>query len=283
MRQDVVLELRIGTYLLGILGHTHVALIDEQRVLLGLEVLFLPDVRFRIPNLSGEYLRIVVLHHAAAPCWDALALATVPLHLHLIELAVLNGLLRELQLPVASTLNALAPEFLILRPVVEVADQIDVSSIRSPLTEHPALRKFMKSEIEMTRSKICQFLLSVLCQLVQFPECMVMTSADGTLEGLQPRVVLHQAYMLGLCLLNYLLNLLGCYFPRGCLLGGCSLLCCRFLSRRFFLSHIYLFAFLPFYFFTLNIAFLISGSVAIQGACPSCGKKMAIWPGLQVT
>ena len=35
----------------------------------------------------------------------------------------------------------------------------------------------------------------------------------------------------------------------------------------------------PFYAFTLNIAFFISGAMEMQGAWPSCGKKMANMPG----
>ena len=60
--QHIVLELSICANLLGILSHTHMTLIDEQRVLLGFEVLLLELVWFlRIPYLGGEYLCTFVL------------------------------------------------------------------------------------------------------------------------------------------------------------------------------------------------------------------------------
>ena len=50
-RQYILLELSIGTYLLGILTHTDMALIDQKRSSLCLESLLLPFVRLRIPYL----------------------------------------------------------------------------------------------------------------------------------------------------------------------------------------------------------------------------------------
>ena len=51
-RQDVLGELLVSAHLLGILCHTHVALIDEQRVSMGLEVLLLEDIRLLgVPHL----------------------------------------------------------------------------------------------------------------------------------------------------------------------------------------------------------------------------------------
>src|SRR5574344_981366 len=84
-RQHVLGKLLVGAYLLGILSHTHVTLIDEQRTLVGLEGLLLEHVRFfGSPHLCREYLGGIVLHYALAPCGDSLALSTIPLHLHLI-------------------------------------------------------------------------------------------------------------------------------------------------------------------------------------------------------
>ena len=111
-RQHIVLKLRIGSNLFCILPHAYVTLINEQRALLGLEVLFLEFVFLLwIPNLCREYLCVIVLNHAAAPCRNAFAFATIPTNLHLVEVAVLHGLFRQLQFPVARALNALALVF----------------------------------------------------------------------------------------------------------------------------------------------------------------------------
>ena len=51
--QHVLAELVIGAHLLGILTHTHMALVDEQRVLLSFEVaLFEVVFLSRVPHLG---------------------------------------------------------------------------------------------------------------------------------------------------------------------------------------------------------------------------------------
>ncbi len=195
-RQHVLGKLLVGAYLLSILSHADVALVDEQRVLLGLEVLLLPLVGLlRIPHLSREYLGLVVLYHAAAPGRNTLALAAVPLDLHLVELAVLQGFLGEFQLPVACALYALAAVFLVLLPVVEVANEVNIGGVRCPLAEHPAARQLVQSEVKVAGGKVGEFLLAVLRQLANLPEGVVVTAANGSLEGLQPGVVTYQADM----------------------------------------------------------------------------------------
>ena len=93
-RQDILLELRIGAYLLCILRHTYMAFVDQQRTLLRLEVLFLKFVfLLRIPDLCREDFGVVILYHTTTPGRDTLAFATVPLHLHLVKLSVLQGFL----------------------------------------------------------------------------------------------------------------------------------------------------------------------------------------------
>ena len=50
--QYIILELSICSHLLGILSHSDVALIDEQRTGIGLKPLTMPLVRlFRVPHL----------------------------------------------------------------------------------------------------------------------------------------------------------------------------------------------------------------------------------------
>ena len=100
-RQYILLELSIGSNLLCILAHTDMALINQERSGLSLESLLLPLVRLWIPNLRRENLGLLILYYALSPCRDSLAFATFPVHLHLIEVTVLQCLLRKLQLPVA--------------------------------------------------------------------------------------------------------------------------------------------------------------------------------------
>ena len=191
--QHVQAELVVGAHLLGILTHAHMALVDEQRVLLRTEASLLPHVGHgRVPHLCREYLGLVVLHHTAAPGGNTLALATVPLHLHLVQLTVLQVFLLQLQLPVASALNTLAAVLLIFLPVVEVAYEVDVGSVRCPLAEHPSARQLVQAEVEMARGKVAQLDFSVLRQLADFPQCVVVTAANGILIGFQPSVVLYE-------------------------------------------------------------------------------------------
>ena len=90
--QNIVLKLCIGTHLLGILSHTYMALIDEQRILLRLEVLLFPLIGFlRVPNLSREYLCLIILYYALTPSRDTLSFPTVPLYLHLVQLTVFQS------------------------------------------------------------------------------------------------------------------------------------------------------------------------------------------------
>ena len=186
-RQHIVLEFGIGAHLFGILSHSYMALINEQRILLRLEVLLLELIfLFWIPHLGREYLRIVVLNYTTAPSWNTFSLTTVPVDLHLIELTVLQGFLGKFQFPVVRTSYTFTAVFLILLPIVKIANQIDVGRIRCPLTEHPSLCQFVESEIKMTRCEIRQFLLAIVGQLIQLPQGMIVTSANGVLKGFQP-------------------------------------------------------------------------------------------------
>ena len=186
-RQHILPKLSVCPHLLGILSHADMALVDEQRRLLGLEAGLLPHVgNLRIPYLCGENLRLFVLHNTPAPGRNTLALATVPLHLHLVELTVLQVLVLQFQLPVAGALYALALVFLILLPVIEVADEVYFRCVRCPLTEHPAARQLVQSEVHVTGSEVAQCALAFLRQLRYLPQGMVVAAADGSLEGLQP-------------------------------------------------------------------------------------------------
>ena len=186
-RQHILSKLLIGTHLLGILTHTHVALVNQQRRLIGLEGLFLPYIRFLwVPHLGRENLRLVILYHTTAPSGNTLTLATVPVYLHLVQLSMLQGFFREFQFPVACSFNTLTAIFLCFLPIVEITNQIDIRSIGSPLTEHPSLRQLMQTKIKMTRGKLRQSLLTVTSQLTYFPQGMIMTATNRAFKRFKP-------------------------------------------------------------------------------------------------
>ena len=153
--EDILAELLVRAHLLSILRHTDVALIDEQRSGIWLESLLLPLILlFRSPHLSREYLGLIILHHSANPCWDALALTTIPLYKELEEVAVLESFSRKFYLPVLSVLQFLHGILLILFPVIEVAYEVNLGGIGSPLTEYPSLVSLMQTVIEIASSKL---------------------------------------------------------------------------------------------------------------------------------
>ena len=199
-RQDILAELVICAHLLGIFAHSDVALIYEQRVLVWLERLLFPLILLLwSPNLSRENLCLLVLHHSISPCRYALALSTVPLNVHLEQVAVLHCFLREFQFPVACTLNALCLVFLVFLPVVEITNKIYLSCIRCPLAEYPSSACVaMKTIINIAVCKVVKSLLAVLRQLVYLPCSMVVTSTNSVFERFQIAVVLHETYMLRL-------------------------------------------------------------------------------------
>ena len=49
----------------------------------------------------------------------------------------------------------------------------------------------MQAEIEMATGEVAELLLAVLRQLTDFPQGVVMTTADSLLKGFKPRVVLY--------------------------------------------------------------------------------------------
>ena len=194
-RQNVLLELRVSSHLLSILSHTDVALIDQERSGLWLEVFFLPDVRLRIPNLGREYFGLLILHHSSCPSRDSLAFATFPMNFHLKEVAVPHCLLGEFQLPVSCAFYTLSTVLRGLLPIVEVTYQINVRGIRCPLTEDPSTSGLVQTKVLVTIGKVTQRLLSILGQLVHLPECMLMTSTDGIFIRFQVWVVLDEPNM----------------------------------------------------------------------------------------
>ena len=108
---------------------------------------------------------------------------------------MLQRFLRELEFPVSCTLNTFSTILWRLFPVIEITNQIDISSIGSPFTEHPSTVSLMQTEILVAIGEITQGLLTVLGQLTQFPQSMIMSALNCILIRFQIGIILHQTDM----------------------------------------------------------------------------------------
>ena len=229
--QNIFLKLCIGTNFFSILAHTDVAFVNQQRSRLWLESFFLPYVWFRIPNLCRENLGLFILYHSSCPSRNALAFSTSPVNFHLEKITMLQRFLRELEFPVSCTLNTFSTILWRLFPVIEITNQIDISSIRSPLTEHPSAVSLMQTEILVAIGEITQGLLTVLGQLTQFPQSMIMSALNCILIRFEIGVILHQTDMFRSCSSLHCLfccSSFYCLFSSGFLAAFCFF-CCHIL------------------------------------------------------
>ena len=188
--QDVIAELGVCTHALFVLGHTDVALIDEQRICGGLELLNLPLVSiFRRPNLSREDVSLLVLNNTCCPSRNAFSLSAFPMHDELVEGTMLEALVLDLDFPAAiAALDALHLITRTLRPLVEVADNIDFCCIRSPFAQHIAIFCLVESKIEIAAGKLAE-IVCTSCEFSHLADSLLMTSVDGICEVLQAAVV----------------------------------------------------------------------------------------------
>ena len=166
-RQDVVLELGIGAHFLGILCHADVAFVDEERVGVGLEVLFLELIGLCWrPDLCGEYLCHFVLYHAVGVGRYALPFSALPLDFQFEEVAMVHLAGFQFDFPVAVVDAGHLVGFIFL-PSVEVAHQMNVGGIRRPLAQHPSLGGFVKSEVQVSAGKVGKGLFATVGQFIQ--------------------------------------------------------------------------------------------------------------------
>ena len=141
-------------------------------------------------------MRLFVLHHAVGPGRYTLAFSTIPLDVHLIKLSVGQGAGRKRELPVVRALDPTASVGLLLLPRTEVADEINVRGMGSPLSEHPPRIRPMQTEILIAIRKVGERLLAVARQLVYLPQGVVVTTPYSLLIRLQIGVVAHNADVL---------------------------------------------------------------------------------------
>ena len=190
-RQDVLPKLGIGSYLLFACRHTNMAFIDQQRRSIGFELLNLKLIRIlRIPNLSTEYLRLLVLYNTLNPSRDALARAAFPFHQELKQILVVKHIFsqRNLPHPVVQAIQSVAFVFL---PTVESSDQVNSRSMRGPLSEDPPFQCLVQSEIQISGSELRQGLFTVIRQIVFPINNILISSLNGVLVWSKPWVILY--------------------------------------------------------------------------------------------
>ncbi len=193
-RKDIILEFRIGAHLFCILGHPYMTFIDQQRRSCRYEFFLLPHIAARMPYLCGKYFCLVVLDDPLCPGGDPLSFPSVPVHMHLIQLAMADGILRKMKFPVSGSLKTGAAISIRLLPSIEIAHQADARCMRSPLTEHPAVSRLMESIIVITVSKVAERHPAVLRQLVQFPYRMIVSSTDRAGIRFQIWIILYNSH-----------------------------------------------------------------------------------------
>ena len=188
--KHVLTELVVCSHLFRILCHTDVALINHQWRHIRRKTLFLELIRFlRIPYLRTENLGLFILHYTSSPCWNTFAASTFPIHFQLVQVAMLHGLFRQIDFPVARLADPFQAESLFLLPSVEITHQIDFGGIRSPFPESPSFVGAMQSEIKMACRKVRQCFLSY--QFFFFLYCMLVTAINSIGIRFQPRIILY--------------------------------------------------------------------------------------------
>ena len=140
-RQYELREFIVRSDALSLLRHAHVRFVYEQiadrsRV----ERLASPFVRTRRPELGGEILRPLVLHHAGGVCGYAVVPAVGAVYVEFVERAVREQMavhgVGEKCAPHAAL--ALVETYLCALPRVEVAENVCVYGFGQPFAEPPA-------------------------------------------------------------------------------------------------------------------------------------------------
>ena len=115
--------------------------------------------------------------------------------MHLIKVAMLHIFVREFQLPIIGAFDALAAILFLFLPFIEVAHQINICGVGSPLTEHPSFLCFMQSEVVVSIGKLTERCFAFCCQLSDFSQYILMASTNSIFIGFQIHIVFHNAYV----------------------------------------------------------------------------------------
>ncbi len=143
---------------------------------------------FGLPHLCREYVGIVVLNHTPAPGRYTFTGAAFPAHMQLVEVAVMNALKGNPDLPdtVFYLLQAVRLQML---PLVESAYQKYIGGMGSPLAEYPSFGCLVEAEVEVAGSKIRQCNAATLCEMGQPFLVIGVTPFNCICIGFEPRII----------------------------------------------------------------------------------------------
>ena len=192
-RQNVLAELAVGADPFALLGHADMAFVDHQRARVGLELLDFPFIgMLGCPHLCREQLGILVLDNAPGVGGNAFAAAAGPFDYHLVVLSVVDVAGTQSRLPDAVGAGQ-TPQLELLHrlPVAEIAYESYGGCAGSPFAENPsAALGAVEPEIFMGIGEFGQRTTG-LSQFALFVDDVVVAALDGSLEGLEPRVVFY--------------------------------------------------------------------------------------------
>ena len=93
-------EFVISSDLFLLLCHSDMTLVYQQRIGGRLKCFLLEFIGFfRCPYLCTEYLGLFILNDACSPGRDTLTLTTIPIYIQLIQVSMMNGICRQVDLP----------------------------------------------------------------------------------------------------------------------------------------------------------------------------------------
>ena len=188
-RQHVHAEFLIGAHTLAVLCHADMALVDEQRLGVRHEVGDFELIRLlRVPHLGREDIGLVVLDNTGGVSRDALAFPALPVHTQFVQVAMTHGTRGKRDFPVAAleTFQAIRGT---LTPIVELADEINLGSIGSPLAEHPTTISSAVQAIVVVGIGKLHEVSRAAGKFGNLVHSVLMAPVDGVAVRLQPGVI----------------------------------------------------------------------------------------------
>ncbi len=153
-RKYFLAEFVICAHFFLLLCHSDMTFINQQRIRVGLKCFLLEFIGvLRSPDLCTEYFGLFILYHTCSPRRNTFALSAFPIYIQFVEIAMMNGIRRQVDFPNTILLFfQLVGSFFL--PIIKCTHHINMSSIRSPFTESPPLIGAMQSKIKIPRCKI---------------------------------------------------------------------------------------------------------------------------------
>ena len=127
----------------------------------GRKVPIMPRIRSRrIPHHSAELLRIRILDNISRPRRHAIAIATVPVHVQFVGIAVFQRARRQPQFPVTIADRGKSKCF-VITPLRKFTLQVNFGRGRRPLPRYPSVFGTMQPKIFMAAGKILDSTIAV--------------------------------------------------------------------------------------------------------------------------